>query len=33
MCFQGHSRYHELRKLVKKGNDFCKELGNIMQER
>ncbi|KAL4097041.1 hypothetical protein QTP88_021881 [Uroleucon formosanum] len=29
----GHSRYHELRKFVKKGNDFCKELGNIMQER
>lgn len=29
----GHARYHELRKFVKKGNDFCKELGNIMQER
>ncbi|XP_025412380.1 nostrin [Sipha flava] len=29
----GHTRYHELRKFVKKGNDFCKELGNIMQER
>jgi len=29
----GHTRYYELRKFVKKGNDFCKELGNVMQER
>ncbi|XP_050531762.1 nostrin [Daktulosphaira vitifoliae] len=29
----GKTRYHELRKYVKKGNDFCKELANIMQER
>ncbi|VVC41607.1 Hypothetical protein CINCED_3A006964 [Cinara cedri] len=29
----GHTRYHELRKFVKKGNDFCKELSGILQER
>ena len=33
VCLQGHNGFDELRRYIKGGGEFCKELAVILQER
>ena len=33
LLFKGQNEFEDLRRLVKQGGDFCKDLATVLQER